>query len=97
MLFYDVGNKIKKIAVFFMWLGVICSIILGLAAGAPVGYRDEFNVLSFLLVAVAGSFSSVVSALVFYGFGEAFENIAKIRFQTELLYDKLKEKDGGTK
>ncbi|MDR1330238.1 MAG: zinc ribbon domain-containing protein [Oscillospiraceae bacterium] len=87
-MYNNIGKKIKGLAVFFAWLGMIGSIIYGiimLMQGVNYG-SDAMSGLGLLLM-VAGSVISWLSSWVLYGFGELIENTAKIAAQRQTVSD----------
>ncbi len=73
-MFDNVGSKIKGLASFFCWGGIIASIIGGIIL---IGL-DENLVFAGFAVIVIGSLLSWVSSFVLYGFGELVANSAII-------------------
>ena len=70
-MFDNIGSKIKTLAKVVCWIGIIGSIIAGIAMIATLG---EVGVLSGLLTIVLGALLSWVGLFVLYGFGEMVEN-----------------------
>ena len=73
-MFDNVGSKIKALASFFCWGGIIASVI----GGIIVITLDEDLVWTGLAVIIIGSLLSWVSSFVLYGFGELVVNSAII-------------------
>lgn len=73
-MFDNVGSKIKALASFFCWGGIIASIIGGIIL---IGL-DEDLIFAGIAVIVIGSLLSWVSSFVLYGFGELVVNSAII-------------------
>lgn len=73
-MFDNVGSKIKGLASFFCWGGIIASIIGGIIL---IGL-DEDLIFAGIAVIVIGSLLSWISSFVLYGFGELVENSAII-------------------
>lgn len=73
-MFANVGSKIKALASFFCWGGIIASVI----GGIIVITLDEDLVWAGLAVIIIGSLLSWVSSFVLYGFGELVVNSAII-------------------
>lgn len=63
-MFDNIGGKIKGFTKFVSGLGIIASVVLGLAIGATGGF------LIGVVVAVIGSLVSWISGFMMYGFGE---------------------------
>ena len=70
-MFDNIGSKIKTLAKVVCWIGIIGSIIAGIAMIATMG---SVGVLSGLLTIVLGALLSWVGSFVLYGFGEMVEN-----------------------
>lgn len=73
-MFDNVGSKIKGLASFFCWGGIIASIIGGIIL---IGL-DEDLIFVGIAVIVIGSLLSWISSFVLYGFGELVVNSAII-------------------
>lgn len=73
-MFDNVGSKIKGLASFFCWGGIIASIIGGIIL---IGL-DEDLIFAGIAVIVIGSLLSWISSFVLYGFGELVVNSAII-------------------
>ncbi len=70
----SIGSKIKALAQVLTWVGILCSVILGIILMAT----DESLIFSGLIIAILGSLSSWVSSFVLYGFGQLIENTDKL-------------------
>ena len=70
-MFDNIGSKIKTLAKVVCWIGIIGSVIAGIAMIATMG---SVGVLSGLLTIVLGALLSWVGSFVLYGFGEMVEN-----------------------
>jgi hypothetical protein len=87
-MYNNIGKKIKGLAVFFAWLGMIGSIIYGIIITIQgVNYGSDAMAGLGLLLMVAGSVISWLSSWVLYGFGELIENTAKIAAQRQTVSD----------
>ncbi len=88
-MFKNMGGKIKKLAKFLCWVGIVLSILSGVGmiasamdgAGAiyveGIGYVENGAVLMMGLgaaVAVLGSLFSWIGTMYLYGFGELVQN-----------------------
>lgn len=73
-MFDNVGSKIKALASFFCWGGIIASVIGGIIL---IGL-DEDLIFAGIAVIVIGSLLSWISSFVLYGFGELVANSAII-------------------
>lgn len=86
-MFDNIGSKVKTMAKIFCWLGIIGSIITGIALiinGTQYRYQQG-TVLYGVLVIIAGSFLSWLSSLGLYAIGESAENS---RICAEILAEK---------
>lgn len=81
-MFANVGGKIKAVAQVVTWIGIIGSVIGGIALIST-------NFIVGLLTAGVGSLLSWVSALALYGFGELVEN-SDISTNLAVKADRLK-------
>ena len=70
-MFDNIGSKIKTLAKVVCWIGIIGSIIAGIAMIATMG---SVGVLSGLLTIVLGALLSWAGSFVLYGFGKMVEN-----------------------
>ena len=88
-MFKNMGGKIKKLAKFLCWVGIILSIISGIGiiatamdgAGAiyvdGIGYVENGAAWMMGLgavVALLGSLGSYIATMYLYGFGELVQN-----------------------
>ena len=84
-MFNNIGGKIKGLAKFLCWAGIIICVILGFMfiAGSNAGYyyyySREAMIVFGVLIMVGGSIISWLSSLFLYGFGELVENTSIIR------------------
>lgn len=67
-MFNNIGGKIKTVAQVICWLGIIGSIILGIATISEVD--ETLGILIILL----GPLFSWISSFITYGFGQLIEN-----------------------
>ena len=73
-MFNNVGRKIKGLAVFFAWVGIIVSLIAGIGIfvyGSQI--TDNIEILGIVLI-IVGPIASWLSSLALYGFGQLIEN-----------------------
>ena len=77
-MFDNIGGKIKGVAKFITWLGIIASVISFLII-VSIG-ENELIGLGFILL-VVGCIGSWLSSLMLYGFGQLIEN-------TEIIAEK---------
>ena len=100
-MFDNIGGKIKGLATFICWFGIIVSVIAGIAmiSSATQGrYTDETLVWTGIAVAVLGSLLSWVGSFVLYGFGELVENSSVIAKNTEVKQANMdSSKEGSSK
>ena len=68
-MFNNIGGKIKSLAQVVCWIGIICSVISGIAIMAT----DEDLAFSGFVIIVIGSLVSWVSSFTLYGFGQLIE------------------------
>lgn len=80
-MFDNIGGKIKGMAKFFCWVGIIISVIAGifiLIGGASINYSFGVSGVPMYFVGLAviaiGSLLSWLGSLTLYGFGELVEN-----------------------
>lgn len=92
-MFNNIGGKIKGLAKFMCWLGIILSVIIGvimiIAAASSRSYTfDSYgekitlstggSIVAGILVIVFGSLASWIGSFFMYGFGELVENSKKV-------------------
>ena len=84
-MFNNIGGKIKGLAKFMCWLGIILSVIIGivLIIGATnrngyYRYTDTTTIIYGIIVIVMGSLLSWIGSFVLYGFGELVDNSSKL-------------------
>lgn len=73
-MFDNVGGKVKGLAKFVCWVGIICSVIGGIA----LLFQSSSSVLS-LSVLIGGILSSWLGSLSLYAIGSAADDAAAIR------------------
>lgn len=73
-MFDNIGGKIKTLAQVVTWIGIISSVISGIALMSI----DEDMIFVGLMVMIFGSLMSWVSSFVLYGFGQLVENSDKL-------------------
>ena len=73
-MFNNIGKKIKSLAVFVTWIGIIASIVSGMAIMTGGG---EMIIIGIILI-IVGGIASWVSSFLLYGFGELIEKICLI-------------------
>ena len=89
-MFKNIGGKIKGLAKFFCWLGIVVSVIIGVTMivgaimGGPKPSYGRFTttnsamIVAGVLVIVFGSLLSWVGSFALYGFGELVDNSRKL-------------------
>ena len=92
-MFNNIGGKIKGLAKFMCWLGIILSVIAGvvmiIAAASSRSYTfDSYgekitlstggSIVAGILIIVFGSLASWIGSFFMYGFGELVENSKKV-------------------
>lgn len=81
-MFENIGGKIKTLAKVICWIGIILSLLVGVAlivTGLVAGGTNGITAVVYgVLIAVMGSFLSWIGAFVTYGFGEIVDNTRKI-------------------
>ncbi|MBQ6672275.1 MAG: hypothetical protein IKR80_03925 [Spirochaetales bacterium] len=92
-MFNNIGGKIKGLAKFMCWLGIILSVIIGvimiIAAASSRSYTfDSYgekitlstggSIVAGILIIVFGSLASWIGSFFMYGFGELVENSKKV-------------------
>jgi hypothetical protein len=89
-MFTNINGKIKALAKVVCWLGIIGSVIAGIAiiaGGASIGYYYNMSggsmIIPGLLIMIIGSIASWAGSLALYAFGELGENTEAIRRELE--------------
>lgn len=95
-MFDNIGGKIKGLASFICWVGIIACVIIGIVmiVSATSGYRtDSEMVFLGIVTMIVGSLLSWVGSFVLYGFGELVENSAELVYMKdqEMMAAKRKE------
>ena len=70
-MFNNIGEKIKVVAQFITWLGIIASVLICLVLASTGGDESIGLGCVFLIVGCIGSW---LSSLLLYGFGQLIEN-----------------------
>lgn len=76
-MFENIGQKIKKMAKVFCWIGIIGSVVLAISYFVMSKNNGDF-VLTGLIVLFVGCLVSWASNLALYGFGELIDRIISI-------------------
>ena len=66
-MFRNIGQTIKTLASILLWIGIACSVVIGVFLLA----NDN---LAGPLCIIIGGFLSILSASLIYGFGQLVEN-----------------------
>ena len=77
----NIGNKIKVLAKVICWIGIILSVIAGIAiivGGNGYSYSSGSTALTGILTIVLGALGSWISSLTLYGFGELVDRAMSI-------------------
>jgi len=78
-LYTNIGGKIKGLAKVICWIGIVASVIAGIAMMVSMSQLNGgLGVLLGLVYMVVGALVSWISSLALYGFGELIENTAVI-------------------
>jgi len=85
-MFDNIGKKLKGLALFLCWGGIILSIILGLLI---FGVGNIYGVLTMVL----GPLSSWISSWIIYAIGEIAENTQIKRNDREISEKKRNDRD----
>lgn len=72
-MFNNIGSKIKGLASFFTWIGIIASLVIGLNM---LGHENTRG--AGISIMILGSLLSWVMSFVLYGFGQLVENSDKL-------------------
>lgn len=97
-MFSNIGGKIKGLAKFVCWAGIVLSILLGIltmVGSSQINYSYSYGsynssssgmgILSGLLIIVVGGLSSWLGSLALYGFGELIDNTSYIASKVSSL------------
>ena len=77
-MFNDIGNKMKKLATFFCWCGIIASVIATLALWSA---HEEYapTIGAGFLVLICGIAGSWLGSVALYAFGQITDDIHAMR------------------
>ncbi len=89
-MFNNIGGKIKALAKVLCWIGIVLSVITGIAVMASGNSNITINgsyaivspIVSGIIVIVIGCLISWISSFFAYGFGQLIENTDEIRKNT---------------
>ena len=85
-MFDNIGSKIMKLAKVLCWLGIIASVISGIAtivSTSRSSYTAGAGILAGILIIVLGCLFSWIGSFFTYGFGQLIENTDHIRYNTQ--------------
>lgn len=91
-MFNDVGSKCKAAAKVLCWIGIVSSVISGIALMLIAAKNTMLGIYGILVI-VFGSLFSWLLSLVFYGFGELVDN-SDIRTNLAIKADMESQTDG---
>ncbi|MBQ6060308.1 MAG: hypothetical protein IJL36_02580 [Clostridia bacterium] len=82
----NIGHKIKTLAKVICWIGIVLSVIAGIAVIAGGNtvrsygytYNTGSTTLTGILVIVLGALGSWLGSFMMYGFGELVERVTNI-------------------
>ena len=84
-MFSNIGGKIKGLAKFICWVGIISSVVAGIVliisshnSNGYYSYTDTNMIIAGILVMLFGSILSWIGSFVLYGFGELVDNSSKL-------------------
>ena len=96
-MFKNIGKKIKVLAKVLCWIGIVCSVLIGLAIillsfmetvevpGTEVSVSGVGGLVVGILFIVFGVLISWIGSFTTYGFGELVENVKKINDRQDLM------------
>ncbi len=92
-MFDNIGGKIKKLAKIICWIGIILSVITGIAAIASGNsmvrvngsYTSVSGVAAGITIIIIGCLASWIGSFFTYGFGQLIENTDAIRENTQRM------------
>ena len=77
-MFENIGKKIKALAQTLCWIGIVASVIGGMAA---IASGEELAFIGLIII-IAGSLISWISSFAMYGFGELIDKVTAIERNT---------------
>ena len=77
-MYYNIGGKLKGLAIVMLVCGFIASIFIGIS----LMVMDEALILLGILLIVLGAFVAWISSLALYGFGEIIQKLTAIEKNT---------------
>ncbi len=89
-MFNNIGQKIKTLAKVLCWIGIVLSVITGIAAMLSGNSTITINgnyavvspVISGIIVIIFGCLASWIGSFFAYGFGQLIENTDEIKKNT---------------
>ena len=82
-MFENIGGKIKGMAKFFCWVGIIGSVSISM-----VFFSSNNNTAAGIAVLIGGPICSWLGSLMTYGFGELIEKVESIDKKLKVSYSK---------
>ena len=77
-MFNNIGKKIKKLAQFGCWVGIICCIITGIVFLILTSVQSEFVIFG-LLVLILGPILMWIGSWVLYSWGDTVDNVQALK------------------
>ena len=71
-MFNNIGGKIKALAKVLCWIGIVCSVISGIAM--MLSQQTDQGVLAGIVTIIVGCLVSWIGSFFAYGFGQLIEN-----------------------
>ena len=88
-MFDNIGGKLKALAKVLCWIGMIISVISGLAA--MFSTRNGAGFFGGLIAIVIGCLLSWIGSFFTYGFGQLIENTESMNYKMGELDKKLEK------
>lgn len=67
-MFYNIGQKIKALAVVITWIGIVLSVIAGFVVSSTGDWQMG------IIIVIAGGLGSWLMSFLLYGFGQLIYN-----------------------
>ena len=77
-MFNNIGKKIKLLAKFGCWVGIICCVITGIIFLALIG-EDWIFIIPGLITLIAGPVIMWIASWLTYSWGDLIENVQSIK------------------
>lgn len=78
-MFSNIGGKIQTLAKIVCWLGIICSVIMGVIL-IKENSLYQATIVPGIILMVVGGLASWAGSFVLYGFGTLIENSEAILY-----------------